>query len=384
MLIFSIGKMLNILKKKKPNIIMLMIDGVRYDAVDKIDFYRELKKQAVFFPNLITYAPYTIGSMHAVFSGMNGKQNGVDGYYRSLNFDKKNCFTLAQYLEEQGYYTDSDVIYEKIIPNQGFNKVRSHDEFKDNLKIRHAEVLNQIKSKQPFFLYLDYSKIHTNLVYEVIKKYSDFDKEYFDNKEENFKKYLEWAEAGAEYLNATLNKIKELGLWNNSIILVFTDHGASVGDKVGEMAYGVFLYEYTIRCFLYLIGKDLPKNVQINEVIRNIDVLPTILELLSIKEKNGYKKIQGKSFIPLIKGKKDNRIAYSETGGLGGPTPSPERHNVFAVRTNKWKLIYNEANKKKELYDLENDKDEKNNIIGKNPDIGDFLWEEMIKFGKSK
>ena len=376
--------MLNLLKRKKSNIIMLMIDGLRYDAIDKIDFYKELKKQAVFFPNMITYAPYTIGSMHAMFSGMNGNQNGVNGYYRSLSFDKKNCFTLAQYMEEQGYYTDSDVIYEKIIPNQGFNKVRPHDEFKDNLKTRHAEVLNQIKNKQPFFLYLDYSKIHTNLVYEVIKKYSDFDKEYFDNKEENFNKYMGWAESSADYLESTLGKIKELGLWDNSIILIFTDHGTSVGDRMGEKAYGVYLYEYTIRCFLYLIGKDLPKNIQINDVVRNIDVLPTILELLKIKEKTSYKKIQGKSFLPFIHGKTEERTSYSETGGLGGPTPSPEKHNVFAARTNKWKLIYNESSKKRELYDLENDPLEKDNLTGKRQDIENSLWNEIIKIQEAK
>ena len=372
--------MINLFKKKKSNIIMIMIDGLRYDALEKISYYQELKKGAVFFPNLITYAPYTIGSLHALFSGMNGNDNGVNGYYKSYSFDKKNCFTLTQYMKEQGYYTECDLIYESIIPNQGFDKVRSHDEFKDDLVKRHTEVLMQIKNKEPFFIFLDYSKIHTKLVFDVIKKYSDFDEGYFKNKDDNLKRYLEWAKASGEYLKVILEKIKELDLWEHSIILIFTDHGVSVGDKVGEKAYGVFLYEYTLRCFLYLLGKDFPKNMQMDSVVRSIDILPTIMDIFKIKEKEGYKKIQGKSFLPFIESKTENGIAYSETGGLEGPTPSPEKHNVKSLRTDKWKLIYNETNNKKELYDLESDPEEKDNLIGKELEIEKKLWEEMKKY----
>src|SRR3989338_1157341 len=150
--------MINIFKKKKPNIIMIMMDGLRHDAIDKIPYYRELKKEGVFRSKLITYAPYTIGSLHAMFSGMNGKENGVNGYYKSYSFDKKNCFTLAQYMKEHGYYTECDLIYESIIPTQGFEKVRSHDEFKDDLITRHCEILNQIKNKEAFFIWFSISQ----------------------------------------------------------------------------------------------------------------------------------------------------------------------------------------------------------------------------------
>ena len=107
----NIMELLNKLKKflkKKPNIIMILVDGARYDSICKFPFYEELKKESVFFPQLMTYAPYTIGSLHAIFSGMYGNKNGVNGYFKSYNFDKDNCFTLTQYLKEQGYYTEAD------------------------------------------------------------------------------------------------------------------------------------------------------------------------------------------------------------------------------------------------------------------------------------
>jgi len=376
-------KMFNLLKKNKPNVILILIDGSRYDVVNSIPFYQELRKEATFFSQVITYAPYTIGSLHALFSGMYGNRNGVNGYYNSYSFDKENCTTLTQYMKSHGYYTECDLIKADVKPHQGFDKTRAPDEFRDNLIERHSEILTQIKDRQPFFLFLDYSKIHRNLVANVIKKYSDFDKEYFDNKEKNLKTYTEWVEESGHYLKAILSKIKELGLWDNSIVLIFNDHGASVGDKIGEKAYGVYLYDYTIRCYLYIIGKYFPKNVVIRKLVRSIDILPTLLEFFKIKEKDGYKKIQGKSFLPFLHGKEEERIAYSETGGLGGPTPSPELHNVQCVRTNKWKLIYNKTSKQKELYNIEEDKEEKTNLAGKELDVEKKLWEEMLKEGKN-
>ena len=371
--------MFNPLKKKKPNVIMIMIDGLRYDALGKVDYYNELKKESMFFSNLITYAPYTIGSLHTLFSGMDGNCNGVNGYYKSASFDKDNCFTLAQYLKNNGYYTEADVIYEAIIPNKGFDKIRPHNEFKDDLVKRHSEVIQQIKDKGPFFLFLDYRNIHTNLVNDVIKKHSDFDEDYFKNKEDNFRDYIGWAEKSADYLKTIIEKIKNTGLWEDSIIIVFTDHGTSIGDRIGEKAYGIYLYEYTLRCFLYILGKGFPKGLEVKSLVRSIDFLPTMLDILKLKEKKNYKIIWGKSFLPFIFGKKEERIAYSETGGLGGPTPSPEIHNVQAVRTNRWKLIYNKTNKKKELYDLEADSKENINLAGKGQEIETELWKEMQK-----
>ena len=374
--------MFNLFKKKKPNIIMIMLDGTRSDAIEKISYFQELKKEAVFLPQLITYAPYSIGSLHAMFSGIYGNVNGVNGYYRSYSFDKDNCFTLTQYLKENGYYTETDLPAEGVVPSQGFDKYRIHDEFKIDFIERHLEVLRQIKDKTPFFLFIRYGGMHVNMINTVIKKYTDFDQKYFSNNKKNFENYLEWAVQAGIYVEALMEKIKEFNLYNNSIIMVFADHGASTGDKIGEKAYGVYLYDYTIKCFMYIAGKGFSKNIVVKKQVRSIDILPTILEILHIKEKNNYKKIQGSSFLQIIYGREEERIAYSSTGGLGGPTPSPEKHNVHCIRTNKWKLIYNSTDKKKELYDIEFDIEEKNNLIGKHHEIEDELFNEMKKYLK--
>ena len=179
----------------------------------------------------------------------------------------------------------------------------------------------------------------------MIKKYTDFDEEYFKNKDKNLESYIKYLEASAVYLKSIINKIKELGLWENSIIIVFNDHGASIGDKVGEKAYGSYLYDYTIKCFLYAIGNGFTKGLEVNGLVRSIDIMPTLLDALGIKEKSDYMKMQGKTFLPLIKGKDERtsfRLRRLEIN------PSPEQ--IYQVRRNsKWKLIINETSGKTSL-----------------------------------
>jgi len=371
-------KLKGMLKEKKPNVILILMDGIRTDVLDNMHFYKELKRDSVFFDNLIAYAPYTVASLSSTFSGMDGTANGINGYYKLYSFDKKNCFTLTQYLKENGYYTEGDFIKD-VLTIQGFDKVTNYEQNKEDLISRHEKILDGIRSREPFFLFLNFD-ILKRMQNEVIKERSDLDKSYFEQKENNLKSYLKFVEESDHYLNSIISKIKELSLYENSLILVFSDHGCSVGDKFGEKLYGVHLYDYTLRCFLYMIGKNIPKGVEIKSLVRTNDILPTLLDILKIEQKQGYKPIQGISFLPFLHDEEEERIAYSETGGLGGPTPSPKIHNVQSVRTNKWKLIYNKTNKKKELYNLEEDKGEKNNLIGTEIGIGKSLWLKMQKF----
>ena len=58
----------------------------------------------------------------------------------------------------------------------------------------------------------------------------------------------------------------------------------------------------------------------------------------------------------------------------------PKTPNTKSIRNSKWKLIHNEYNNTKELYDLENDPGEENNLIGKNFGIEKELSKELLKY----
>lgn len=367
----------------KPNIILLTLDQLRQDTMLQFNEFRELKKKGVLFSQMITYAPYTVASLHALFSGMYGTQNGVDSYYGSLDFDKDNCFTLAQYLKENGYYTKADIFSKILFPHQGFDECLIYDEYKDNLKIRHKKEIKETVRHKPFFLCLHYGNIHTGIVVEVARKFGDFDEEYFSNYEQNKKRYEGFANAAVDYFREIMEFCSEQNLMENTLFIIMTDHGCSLGEKRGEKCYGVYVYDYTVLTFAYfLYPAILPKNIEIKKLIRSIDITPTILDIIGIKQKAGFKKMQGQSLLPLILGKdEEDREAYIETAGLEGPNPSPYKPNICAYRTNEWKLIYNEATGQKELYNLKNDPKENINLIGQYPEIEDELWIKIKENG---
>ena len=162
-------------------------------------------------------------------------------------------------------------------------------------------------------------------------------------------------------------------------MLFMTDHGCGIGERVGEKAYGIYAYDYTINVWAYLIWPGrLPGGREVPEMVRTIDLAPTLLELAGIDPVEGQKEMQGRSLAPMIEGKDhDDREVYVETAGLDGPTPSPYEANVFCVRNRKWKLIYNSTTKQRELYDLAADPEEQKNVAGTRPEVEDPLFEKI-------
>jgi len=362
---------------------MILIDGGRLDRAKKFNTFRNLELNSVFFPNSITYAPYTTGAMHAVFSGCYGNKTGTNSYWHIFQFKKNEFLTLTEYLKQNGYHTFADGHTELIIPKQGFDTFNIHDENNVDLIAHHSNLLNKMKDVENkgknFFLFLTYSKIHTGIMNNVLKVFNNFSKEYFENKSENEKRYDELFKNADVYLGNMLQKINELELDKNSIIMVLSDHGISVGEKFGERAYGAFCYDYTIKTFCYIKSPEIePKTI--SQQVRHIDFMPTILEMLDIPLNKIFENIDGISLVPLIKGNVLNEpVAYSETGNPLNNKAPPKEPNTHSIRTSNWKLIYNAYNNSKELYDLKTDSKENNNLIGKELEIEEILWKWLLK-----
>jgi len=370
----------------KQNVIIVMIDGGRLDFATNSKVFTKLKNQSAFFSQSITYAPHTIAAMHAVFSGSYGSRTGTNSYWSTFQFKKNKFKTLTEYLKDFNYYTHADVINRLVIPKQGFDKYVIHDEENDVLLERHIDLIHEMntlsKKQENFFLYLHYSNIHTGIMNEVLKVYDNFSKDFFSNKKLNQERYTKLFNGAENYLEAILNEIFHLGLNKNSIVLVMSDHGISVGEKIGERAYGAFCYDYTLRTFAYFIIPGISSR-EINQQVRTIDFMPTILDYLQIALDNNYEKVDGTSLMPLIQGASiPEQIAYSETGNPFDKKKPPKEPNTKSVRTSKWKLILNQHNDSKELYNLESDPNEEKNLFGTGEKIESFLWEKLQKLAK--
>ena len=379
---------------KKYNIILLLIDGTRIDRLDKFPIFKRLKEDGCFFSEVIASAPYTLVAMNSIFTGMYGSKNGIDAYHKMFQNPKTGCKTLADYLTENGWYTRGDAMRLSLVSSQGFKKFTSQEDIPDpDFSKIHKEILdetvNEVSGERPYFLYLHYPKIHHSIKESVFDKYDDFSQEYFENKEENLRNYDEYLKEASDYLDEIYFKNISGKQSNDSIIIVMTDHGMGIGEKVGERAYGSFTYDYTLRTFaLFIQPKIFPKGKEIDKLARAIDIMPTILDCLEIPIDQSCLRMQGQSMLNLLnkteQSKPDTdedsefqKIAYSETGGVNGPWPSPSSPNIKCVRTKKWKLIHNLTPDTWELYNLENDPQELKNMVKEHPVIVTKLKDKL-------
>ena len=373
---------------KKKNVIIICVDGGRLDRVQKSEKITRLFSEYSFFSQSITYAPYTNSAIHALISGSYGSRTGTNSYWHSIKFRENEFKTLTQYLHEEDYFTHADTPSDLVLPNSFFDNFEVYDESVVDLTTRHKTLLKNMKEKNKqgknFFLYLHYESIHTGILNTVLKAYNNFSKEYFDKKKENAERYDKLFKNAENYLEEILNEINHLGIKDDSLILVMSDHGISVGEKFGERAYGAFCYDYTLRTFAFYFN-SFEKSKLVEQQIRHVDFLPTILDDLGISLDENFKKIDGVSLKPIIEGgSMVEKIAFSETGNpLDSNTP-PKKPNTKSIRTSKWKLIYNEYNDSKELYDLEKDPDENENLIGTGLEIEKVLWTELVRIQNGK
>lgn len=338
----------------------------------------ELQKQGCLMNNVSAAYPYTFAAMNAIFTGLFGKENGVDAYYKMFRL-KESVELLPEILQKNGYFTSCDIISDKVISTRGFDIHQAHDEYKDDLTIRHPEFLKDCFRKangKPLFAFLQFSRIHTVTVSEVLKNYDWDSKEFYDKKSENLKKYDKvFLEAG-DYAKLIQQTIEDESQIQNTILIFFADHGTGIGERFGERNYGVYTFEETIRTFHLFIGPNIQKNKISDHLLSSTSLFPTFLDLSGITSNS-----KG-SFASFLVGTSQKIISdpftFSETGGLQGPFPSPKQPNVFCIKNSSYKLIYFKTPDEWKLFDLINDSFETKNLYGKKLPIENELKEKLL------
>ena len=122
------------------------------------------------------------------------------------------------------------------------------------------------------------------------------------------------------------------------------------------------LFDDQVHIPLLLVGPNTPKDKKIQHLIRQVDIFPTILDLLRISAKN---EPDGASLIPLIQGKTMKESpAYMEST----PLIQKKSNNVIGIRTSNYKYFRDSVDPKNRihLYDLKNDLFEEKNIAESN------------------
>lgn len=174
-----------------------------------------------------------------------------------------------------------------------------------------------------------------------------------------YRSYLETLLSVDESIQRVLDWVKEQGLEQNTMVVYMGDNGFSFGEH--GLIDKRHAYEESMRVPLLCWAPGLVKaGSVIPQIIMNIDIAPTFLEMAGITMPAN---MQGQSFVDLLRGKQvpwRDKVFYE----YYWEASFPQTPTVFAIRTNQYKYIYNhgvwDIN---ELYDLQKDPYEMNNLI---------------------
>jgi len=158
-------------------------------------------------------------------------------------------------------------------------------------------------------------------------------------------------------LGRLLNYLEEIGVRENTLVVVVGDHGQGLGQH-GELTHGFLLYDGTLHVpFIMSCGKRLGGGLHIDRTVCLVDLAPTLLSLLGMP---ALDKCDG---IDLTEKAPDGpRITLMDTlEGLIQQAFAP----LIAIREGDLKYIYGPQ---PELYDLKNDPYEENDLIASKPD----------------
>ena len=175
--------------------------------------------------------------------------------------------------------------------------------------------------------------------------------------------------ACVSYVDAQIGKVLDelykTGLAENTIVILWGDHGWHLGD---QLVWGKHtLFERALNSPLIIRCPNLSEGVSVNAVVSSIDIYPTIIDLCGLEMPH---QTDGQSLKPLLinpdyDGWKENSYSYYNRG--------------VTMRTNRYRLTryFRDQQPVIELYDHESDPYETRNIAAEKADVVDSLMARM-------
>ncbi|MFX1501114.1 MAG: sulfatase [Promethearchaeota archaeon] len=415
-------------------IFLISLDALRQDHLGCYGYSRNttpnidaLAKSGVLFLNAFSQTHWTLPSHMSMFTSLYASSHNV---YLNQKLDELKI-TFPEILKNHGFTCFGYASHFRLSPVFGFGrgfdyyisgswvkKRRLENDTVDKVILKTMRFLTENRNKKKIFIFLHLFDIH--YPYEPPDNYSiKFDKTYTGmlyGQDVNFykkpvrnifapprriisKRNLEHIVALYDgeisnvdfYIGLLINHLKSLGMYNNSLIILTSDHGEELLDHKDLAAHNT-IYDELLKVPLII---KFPiwissRNQKINELVQaSIDMFPTILDVI---KKPIPPHIQGKSLLPLIMEKTELKYThYNEIYAERLCHSNPFEYAI-AIRTMKYKYIYtthfditNFANFQKheeirELYNIEKDPKEVINIVNLENDIADEFQEKIDRF----
>ena len=229
-----------------------------------------------------------------------------------------------------------------------------------------AEMERSVSDNVPFYLYMSHYAIHAPW-----EKDERFYSRYADAGLSEFEAtYASMIESQDHSLGDFLDAIERLEIENETIVVFMTDNGQPKQAPRNRPLRGhkITPYEGGIRVPLIVRWPGVVERDSVcsDDYVIIEDLFPTFLEMAGIDTLEGVEQtIDGVSFVPLLRGEpnsqKDRPIFWHYPN-----TYDEEPYSV--VRSGTWKLIYRHAEKSLELYNLDDDIGERNDLAKHRPE----------------
>jgi len=379
--------------ERQPHIIMVVVDTLRSDHLGCYGYLRNTSpnidafaKEALLFEKCFSHSSITCASVASILSGFLPHETKV---VDNIPLPTK-VKTVPNILRKTGYRTMA-VVSNWILRSQcgwasGFDV---YDDTLDDLEIvRHmperiaanttarAIELLRSHSDKPMFLWIHYQDPHGPYTPQnpYDKTFSDgYDKRSIALNDSfsgyggipSYQKLGEHRQVGyyiSQYdgeigymdtgFGDLITELKRLGIYEESMIIFSADHGEGMGEHDYYFAHGENLYRSIIQVPL-IVRYGSGRTGRISSYVQHIDIVPTILGTIGLKQQLPYRGINLLAdHIP------DEREIFSEL-----QVAEFKDRNLFSVSVDDLKLIYQLYNDKYELYNLNKDPQELNDLV---------------------
>jgi len=211
-----------------------------------------------------------------------------------------------------------------------------------------------------------------------------------------------------KWLGKVIDKLKELNLYDDTMIVFISDHGQPLGN--GEHGHGIMRkcrpwpYEELVHIPLIIRHPEKMKG-RVSSLVQTVDIAPTVMDFLNVTEKT--EQMQGKSLLPLMSGEADkvrdfaisgyfnfswsiitedwSYINWLDAKDINDPRKIMSMFGFSKVEENKgiWTCTPGsvaETPKGNELYDRRKDPFQLDNLLERHPEMARELFQQMRDF----
>ena len=365
------------------NLLLVSIDTLRADRLGCYGYARptspfldQLASESILFEEVIAQSTWTTPSHAALMTSRYPSELGL-GTWPDPGVMDERYPTLAELLSAHGLATHSFTESAWIRGNLGFS--RGFDECDDRGGL-FRQILPRLRQSlpgfqdRPFFVFLHTYDVHwydpPDAGRDLLRSYqgsvrpSDDLRRRLqggrkqnwlaDRNEEDQRYVQDLYDASIRYVDGCLEQVvrhfKNVGLWDRTLLVITSDHGEEFLEH-GRTGHGYSAYDEQLRVPLLI---RLPGNVgagrRVREQVRSIDIMPTLLELLDVRE--NLPVMQGTSLVPAIFGTAGARPAFTDRGHTG----------QISLRSEGFKAIYDTGSGGVEVYDLRADPSEQRDL----------------------